>query len=186
MPGRPARSGFLTGPASASQYRADARDRDRTRPGGRGSDSVTPRARSAKRRRPPAERAPAVERPPDDAHAAAAAPLWDWLLPVASALVTLAVFWPVLGNQFLDWDDDVTLVNNPEFRGFGWVNLRWMLTATPMGHWIPTTWATFGADYLLWGMNPRGYHLTSLLLHAATAVAVYFVALRLLRAAMAG
>ena len=147
---------------------------------------MTPRARSAKRRRPPAEAAPTVERPPGDAHADAAAPFWRWLLPVASALVTLAVFWPVLGNQFLDWDDDVTLVNNPEFRGLGWVNLRWMLTATLMGHWIPTTWATFGADYLLWGMNPRGYHLTSLLLHAATAVAVYFVALRLLRAAMAG
>jgi protein O-mannosyl-transferase len=147
---------------------------------------VTPRARSAKRRRPPAEAAATVERPPGDAHADAAAPLWGWLLPVASALVTLAVFWPVLGNQFLDWDDDVTLVNNPEFRGLGWANLRWMLTATLMGHWVPTTWATFGADYLLWGMNPHGYHLTSLLLHAATAAAGYFVALRLLRAAMAG
>jgi hypothetical protein len=100
---------------------------------------VTPRARSAKRRRPRAEAAPAVERPPGDAHADAVAPLWRWLLPVASALVTLAVFWPVLDNQFLDWDDDVTLVNNPEFRGLGWANLRWMLTATLMGHWIPTT-----------------------------------------------
>ena len=55
-----------------------------------------------------------------------------------------------------------------------------------MGHWVPTTWITFGADYLLWGMNPRGYHLTNLLLHAAAAVAVYLVALRLLRATMAG
>ena len=32
-------------------------------------------------------------------------------------------------------------------------------------------------------MNPRGYHLTNVLLHAAAAVAFYFVALRLLRAA---
>ena len=29
-----------------------------------------------------------------------------------------------------------------------------MLTATLMGHWVPATWITFGADYLLWGMNP--------------------------------
>src|SRR6266508_1955835 len=113
MPGRPARSGFLTGPASASQYRADARDRDRTRPGGRGSDSVTPRARSAKRRRPPAGPAPRMRRPSDEARTGAlvsAVPLWSRLLPVAAGLVTLAVFWPVLGGQFLDWDDDVTLV----------------------------------------------------------------------------
>ena len=125
----------------------------------------------------------------DAAPAVAATPvatLSRWFPPVVAALVTLAVFWPVLDNQFLDWDDDVTLVNNPEFRGLGWAHLRWMLTTTLMGHWIPTTWLTFGADYLLWGLNPRGYHLTSLLLHAATAVAVYFVALRLLRVTVAG
>jgi hypothetical protein len=101
--------------------------------------------------------------------AAPAAVLWRWLVPLACALVTLAVFWPVLDNQFVDWDDDINFVNNPEFRGLGWANLRFMLTTTLMGHWIPTTWITFGADYLLWGMNPRGYHLTNLLLHAGAA-----------------
>jgi tetratricopeptide (TPR) repeat protein len=120
------------------------------------------------------------------ARAATAAIVWRSLVPLACALVTLASFWPVLDNQFVDWDDDINFVNNPEFRGLGWANLRFMLTTTLMGHWIPTTWITFGADYLLWGMNPRGYHLTNLLLHAAAAVAVYFVALRLLRATVAG
>jgi protein O-mannosyl-transferase len=145
---------------------------------------VTRRARSAKARRPRAE-APAAAAAPAIA-ATPAATLRCWLFAVAAALVTVAAFWPVLGHQFLDWDDDVTLVGNPMFRGLGWANLRWMLTATLMGHWVPATWITFGADYLFWGMSPRGYHLTSLLLHAATAAAVYFVARRLLRAAMTG
>jgi hypothetical protein len=96
------------------------------------------------------------------------------------------VFWPTLGHQFLDWDDDRNLVNNPAFRGLGWSHLRWMLTTTLMGHWIPFTWLTFGADYAIWGMKPFGYHLTNLLLHGAAAVALYFVALRLLRKATAG
>jgi len=150
---------------------------------------MTRRARSATSRRPPAQAAPAARRPADEPRTVAvvsAAPAWRWLLPPIVALVTLAVFWPVLGHQFLDWDDDVTLVNNPEFRGLGWANLRWMLTATLMGHWTPATWLTFAADHLVWGMDPRGYHLTSLLLHAATAVGLYFVALRLLRATMIG
>ncbi|HEX7784703.1 MAG TPA: tetratricopeptide repeat protein, partial [Methylomirabilota bacterium] len=68
----------------------------------------------------------------------------------------------------------------------GWTNVRWMLTTTHMGHWIPLTWLTFSVDYVLWGMEPFGYHLTNLLLHTATAVALYFAALRLLRAATAG
>ena len=158
---------------------------------------MTRRARPAKSRRPQGEPAPAGAPSPGGARAATAAPdlpapdapaaiLWRWLGPLACALVTLAVFWPVLRNQFVDWDDDTNFVNNPEFRGLGWANLRFMLTTTLMGHWIPATWITFGADYLLWGMNPRGYHLTNLLLHAAAAVAVYFLSLRLLRATMAG
>jgi tetratricopeptide (TPR) repeat protein len=95
----------------------------------------------------------------------------------------VAVFSPALGHQFLNWDDPMNLVDNAEFRGLGWRNLRWMFTTTLAGHWIPLTWLSFGVDYQLWGMNPLGYHLTNVLLHAATGVVFYFVALRLLRVA---
>src|SRR2546425_4365958 len=43
---------------------------------------------------------------------------------------------------------------------------------------------TLGLDYLLWGLNPFGYHLTSLLLHAANAVVFFFVVRRLLTRAL--
>src|SRR3989475_12110658 len=62
-------------------------------------------------------------------------------------------------------------------------HLRWMWT-THLGHYIPLTWMTLGLDYLLWGMNPVGYHLTSLLLHAANAVVFFFVVRRLLTRAL--
>jgi tetratricopeptide (TPR) repeat protein len=58
-----------------------------------------------------------------------------------------------------------------------------MVSTILMGHWIPVTWLTFGLDYTLWGMNPLGYHLTNVLLHALDVALVYLVALRLLRAA---
>src|SRR3989304_1923215 len=44
-----------------------------------------------------------------------------------------------------------------------------MLTTPPLGLWVPLTWATLGLDHLLWGLNPAGYHATSLALHAAAA-----------------
>ncbi len=111
---------------------------------------------------------------------------WPWVWPLTVALVTVAVFWPALGHRFLDWDDAMNLVDNPAFRGLGWSNLRWMFTSTLAGHWIPLTWISFGLDYLLWGMNPLGYHLTNVLLHAAAAAAFYLVARRLLRLAIGG
>lgn len=101
-------------------------------------------------------------------------------IPLAIALVTLIVFSPALWNGFVEWDDSVNLGNNPDYRGLGWRQLRWMFTSVLMGHWIPLTWMTLGLDYVLWGMNPVGYHLSNLLLHAANAAVFYFVALRLL------
>jgi protein O-mannosyl-transferase len=59
-----------------------------------------------------------------------------------------------------------------------------MFTTFHMGHYIPLTWLTFGLDYAVWGMDPFGYHLTSLLLHAANAVLVYLIAVRLLSQAL--
>src|SRR2546426_7648301 len=106
-----------------------------------------------------------------------------WLVPVLVALVTFATFLPALHNQFVNWDDDKNFLENPHYRGLGWTQLSWMWT-THMGHYIPLTWMTFGLDYLLWGMNPRGYHLTNLLLHAANAVVFFFITRRILTRAL--
>src|SRR5213080_2287456 len=106
-----------------------------------------------------------------------------WLVPALIALVTFAAFLPVLQNQFVDWDDQRNFLDNHHYRGLGWTHLRWMWT-THLGHYIPLTWMTLGLDYLLWGMNPVGYHLTNLLLHAANAVVFFFVVRRLLARAL--
>jgi len=39
---------------------------------------------------------------------------------------------------------------------------RLEFTTTLMGHYIPRTWLSFGLDYVLWGMQPAGYHFTNL------------------------
>src|SRR5947209_846016 len=103
----------------------------------------------------------------------------SWLVPVLIALVTFAAFLPTLQNQFVTWDDGKNFLENAHYRGLGWTHIRWLWT-THLGHYIPLTWMTLGLDYLLWGMNPFGYHLTSLLLHAANAVVFFFVVHRIL------
>ena len=94
------------------------------------------------------------------------------------ALVTIAAFLPTLGNGFVSWDDDKNLLSNPHFRGLGWNELRWMWSTFHLGHYIPLSWMSLGADYVLWGMNPAGYHATSLLLHVANALLLYCIARR--------
>jgi Flp pilus assembly protein TadD len=101
-------------------------------------------------------------------------------------LITVVVFLPALRGEFLNWDDSVNFVANPYFRGLGWPQIKWMLTATLMGHYIPLTWLSFGINYTLGGMNPWGYHLANLILHATNATLVYAIGRRLLAAAWGG
>jgi tetratricopeptide (TPR) repeat protein len=93
---------------------------------------------------------------------------------VLFALV-VAVFWPALRNGFVNWDDDLNLLDNPAFRGLSLAHLRWMFTTTHGGHYQPLSWVSFAVDHAFWGMDPRGYHLTAVVLHAANAVACFLV-----------
>jgi protein O-mannosyl-transferase len=128
-------------------------------------------------RRPPA----AGPRSPAAAPVAQEASRWLRVgLPLAVVVLTIAVFAGTLGNGFVLWDDDENFLLNPHYRGLGPAQLAWMFTTFHLGLWIPLTWMTLGLDYVLWGLDPRGYHATSLVLHAMTALAFYFVARRLL------
>lgn len=108
----------------------------------------------------------------------------DALFAWATFAATVAVCLPVLDNGFVNWDDDWNITGNPHYRGLGPEQLRWMFTTFHMGHYQPLAWLSLGADYSLWGMEPRGYHLTALLLHALCGVAFFFVAKRLLALAL--
>ena len=102
-----------------------------------------------------------------------------WLPWVVLGL-TLFVFLPALGNDFVNWDDDRNFLENTRYRGLALENLQWMFTTFHLGHYHPLTWLSLGLDYVLWEMNPAGYHFTNIALHAATALLVYFLILRLL------
>jgi len=106
-------------------------------------------------------------------------------IAIVVALAAGLAFLPALGGQFLAWDDNTTLTGNPAYRGLGPSHLGWMATTTLMGHYMPLTWLSFALTYVLAGMNPRGYHLGSLLLHAVNAGLVTWLAWRLIGAARA-
>lgn len=98
---------------------------------------------------------------------------------VGVAILTALLFSRGLSNEFVNWDDDLNFTLNESYRGLGPAQVTWMFTTFHMGHYQPLTWLTLGLDYELWGMNPAGYHLTSLLLHAGCAAAFVYLGLRL-------
>jgi Flp pilus assembly protein TadD len=108
------------------------------------------------------------------------------LLPVVIGILSVVAFLPALGGEFLTWDDDVNFLANESYRGLGWPQIRWAFSNVRMGHYIPLTWLSFSVNYVTGAMNPWGYHLLNLILHAMNAVTFYFVARRLIAAARDG
>jgi len=94
---------------------------------------------------------------------------------VAVSIATAIFYLPGVGGAFLAWDDWTNFTQNPDYQGLSPRHLAWMFTTFHMGHYQPLTWITLGLDYTLWGMQPLGYHVTSLLLHAVSAGLLYAV-----------
>lgn len=140
-------------------------------------------SRASRKARKSRDRAHRIERPGEPRGEARAAGRLRWVVPFAIAVLTVLMFLPVLRAGFVAYDDPENFLQNPYYRGLGVSELRWMWTTTHLGHYVPLSWMTLGLDYVLWGMNPSGYHAVNLLLHAANAVMLFFLARRVFRVA---
>ena len=102
-----------------------------------------------------------------------------WLLGALVAVATLATFLPTVWNDFVDWDDPRMFLDNPGHRGPFLTEIWYAWSSHLLGEFMPVTWMSYALDRLFWGLHAPGYHLTSVLLHALAAVAVYALARRL-------
>ncbi len=101
----------------------------------------------------------------------------DWLFGFLLVAVTLIACQPLWHAGFI-WDDDVYLTGNPLLTAPDGLRRIWFLHDSP-SQYFPLTYTTFYMERALWGLNPTGYHLVNLLLHAANALLVWRVLTRL-------
>ena len=88
-----------------------------------------------------------------------------------------AVYLPIRGHEWLNYDDDSYVSRNPELQhGMGWEGIRWAFTTQQGANWFPLTRLSWLLDLELHGLDAGGFLLTNLLLHAL-ASALFFLAL---------
>lgn len=96
------------------------------------------------------------------------------------ALAALLVFARVGGHEFLYYDDNLYVTGNPMVQGgLSWSGLAWSFTAMSVANWHPLTWLSHMLDVQLFGLDPGGHHLVNVLFHAANAVLLFLVLLRM-------
>ncbi|MBW8863925.1 MAG: tetratricopeptide repeat protein, partial [Verrucomicrobia bacterium] len=96
------------------------------------------------------------------------------------ALITLAVFLPAGRLGFVTFDDNDYVTENPFVKnGLNATDIRWAFTAGHAGNWHPLTWLSHMADCSLFQLNPGAHHYVNVLIHAANAVLLFTLLLRL-------
>ena len=89
----------------------------------------------------------------------------------------LLVYLPALGGGFI-WDDDDYVTGNLTLRSLEGLRQIWFkVGAVPQ--YYPLVHTLYWIEYHLWGLDPLGYHLINILLHAAAALLLWRVLLRL-------
>jgi tetratricopeptide (TPR) repeat protein len=101
----------------------------------------------------------------------------SWVWAAALVLLVVVVYWPTLANGFV-WDDEVHVASSsdpasPASLRTIWVNRNSVL------QYYPLTQSTFWTEYRLWGLDPLGYHVVNLLLHAVTVLFAWRLLTRL-------
>ncbi|MFH1037261.1 MAG: tetratricopeptide repeat protein, partial [PVC group bacterium] len=108
-----------------------------------------------------------------------------WTPVILIALAGIAVYLTSLPGAFI-WDDIHFIRNNVYLRSVAYLP-RIVTGDVAAGsgetynYYRPLTTVTYLADYAAWGLNPAGYHVSSILFHVLAAVAVYFLLFLLYR-----
>lgn len=106
---------------------------------------------------------------------------WPWQAigaGLAIVLMTLVAYGPVIADGGFVWDDPDYVVNNPVLRDVGGLARMWTQPSS-LPQYYPMVHTTYWVEYQIWGLDPTGYHVNNVLLHAASAVMLWVILRRL-------
>ncbi|MBX3415801.1 MAG: glycosyltransferase family 39 protein [Pirellulales bacterium] len=92
--------------------------------------------------------------------------------------MTTVIYAPtfVVPFDFLAFDDTFYVKDEPNINaGFRSGSLHWAFTSSVAANWHPVTVLSHMLDSQLYGLAPRGHHLTNVLLHAANVALLFWL-----------
>ena len=88
------------------------------------------------------------------------------IIYLALALSTLAIYWQVRQFDFVNWDDNVFVHQNPNVvSGLTTDNLQWSFGIHGPGQWHPVSWWVHQLNCQLFGVESGAHHMVNVTLH---------------------
>jgi tetratricopeptide (TPR) repeat protein len=100
------------------------------------------------------------------------------LLAAATLLAITAAAWAGVAWCGFVWDDDLRVVDNATLRSLDGLRRIWFEVGANKQYY-PLVFSSFWVEHRLWGVDPAGYHLVNLALHAAGSLLFWRVLLAL-------
>jgi Tfp pilus assembly protein PilF len=93
------------------------------------------------------------------------------------ALFTLLALWPVTEGGYISLDDHDYITGNYQVKsGLTVESVRWAFSSFGYAsNWHPLTWLSHMLDVEIFGLNPRGHHLSNLVLHVLNVILLFLV-----------
>ena len=111
-----------------------------------------------------------------------AARQWKILACILLVLATVTVYADLRNHNFINYDDDLYITNNPIVqKGVTLQGVHWAFTTTYGGNWIPLTWLSHMVNCQLFGLHPAGHFLTNLFFHIANTLLLFLFFFRTTR-----
>ena len=95
-------------------------------------------------------------------------------------LLTIIVFSSGINNEFVAWDDNAYIMENKYIKDLSAKGLKTIFTVFYEGNYHPLTCLSNAIEFKIWGLNPKPYHITNLILHLLNTVLVFYFVLKLL------
>lgn len=99
-----------------------------------------------------------------------------WCVCLALVAGTMALFSPLFHYDFLTFDDQLYVTENPYvLSGLHANSLLWAFQTSTSGNWIPLTWISHMLDCQIFGLKAGGHHFTNVLIHAINAALLFLI-----------
>ena len=102
----------------------------------------------------------------------------DLLITSVICILLAGIVWVTFGqtlrHEFVNCDDGPSVYLPRIINGLTPGNVQWALIHAHAGNWHPLTWMSHMLDCQLGGLQPSGYHVTNILLHAAATILLFF------------
>src|ERR1022692_3723237 len=99
---------------------------------------------------------------------------------VALAMTTLAVFMPVAGQGFVNYDVSDYVTENAHVQsGLKWDNVVWAFKTGHASNWHPVTWLSHMLDAQVFGRKVGPQHLVCVGFHIGNSLVLFFLLRRM-------